>query len=396
MPLLTVSKLNQYIKNQLRDDIVLSSVEVQGEVTNFSLAQSGHMYFSLKDEEAQIRAVFLKYEHKNKVILQDGDEVILKGYVDLYAASGSLQLYVKSVERSGVGDLHLQFLALKEKLEKEGLFREERKKPLPLYPKKIGVVTAATGAVIHDIINVSTRRFPGISILLYPASVQGANAPAELIKGLQYLDTRADVDVIIIGRGGGSYEDLSSFNEENLARAIVATKKPVVSAVGHETDFTIADFVADLRAATPSAAAEAIVPNKDEFLDALGYMSHRMKSLMYQRLHLEQAQLQNHMLKLKSISPMEQLWNKGHIMEQKRHRLSRAWDVRYQATLDQLHDREMAMRSMSPLEPLERGFALIRQPGGKVYRTLQNASETRQFIIEMRDGQKEARWEENS
>ncbi len=395
MPLLTVSKLNQYIKNQLRDDIVLSSVEVQGEVTNFSLAQSGHMYFSLKDEEAQIRAVFLKYEHKNKVILQDGDEVILKGYVDLYAASGSLQLYVKSVERSGVGDLHLQFLALKEKLEKEGLFREERKKPLPLYPKKIGVVTAATGAVIHDIINVSTRRFPGISILLYPASVQGANAPAELIKGLQYLDTRADVDVIIIGRGGGSYEDLSSFNEESLARVIAATKKPVVSAVGHETDFTIADFVADLRAATPSAAAEAIVPNKDELLDALGYMSHRMKSLMHQRLHLEQTQLQNHMLKLKSISPMEQLWNKGHIMEQKRHRLSRAWDVRYQVTLDQLHDREMAIRSMSPLGPLERGFALIRQPGGKVYRTLQNASETRRFIIEMRDGQKEARWEEN-
>ena len=252
----TVSQLNAYVKQSLAMDAVLSDITVTGELSGVKLHSSGHIYFSLKDENALIRCAFFKPHSLNvKFRPADGMRVSARGRVTLFERDGQYQLNVFSLERNGDGELFLKFERLKKQLESEGLFDSEYKKPLPKFIKKVGVATSPTGAVIRDIINVATRRCPDISIVLAPVAVQGPDCPRSVIAGIDALENMPDVDVIIVGRGGGSMEDLFGFNDETLARRIFACKKPVISAVGHETDFTIADFVADLRAPTPSAAA---------------------------------------------------------------------------------------------------------------------------------------------
>ena len=262
MAVLSVLQLNDYIKEVFENDPSMQAVAVKGEISNFIHHRSGHMYFTLKDEESQIKAVMFKGANMRLTFRpENGQKVVVMGSVSVYSPGGQYQLYVGSMRPDGIGDLYQAYEKLKRQLAEEGLFDECFKKPLPVFPKKIGVITSANGAAVRDIINVAGRRCPTAQLMLFPAQVQGAGTDSSLIKGLDYFESRGDIDVIIIGRGGGSIEDLWGFNSEKLARRIFAMNTPVISAVGHETDFTICDFVSDKRAPTPSAAAEIAVPD---------------------------------------------------------------------------------------------------------------------------------------
>ena len=262
MSVLSVLELNEYIKGVFEDDPKMQVVAVKGEISNFIHHRSGHMYFTLKDEESQIKAVMFKGANMRLNFRpENGQKVVVMGSVSVYSPGGNYQLYVGAMKPDGIGDLYQAYEELKQRLAEEGLFDEQYKKPLPAFPQKIGVITSANGAAVRDIINVAGRRCPMAQLLLYPAQVQGAGTDLSLITALEYFEARGDIDVIIIGRGGGSIEDLWGFNSEKLARKIFAMKTPIISAVGHETDFTICDFVSDKRAPTPSAAAEIAVPD---------------------------------------------------------------------------------------------------------------------------------------
>ncbi len=282
----SVSELSQQIRNLLEKEF--PDVWVVGEVSNFRAASSGHLYFTLKDESAQIRAVCFRNQARYlKFRPQDGISVIARGHLSVYETRGEYQLYIEYLEPAGVGALQLAFEQLKQKLAAEGLFDPGRKKPLPLLPRTVGVVTSPTGAVIRDILRVLRRRFRNMNVMLCPVKVQGEGAAEEIVEGIKTLNRQTGVDVIIVARGGGSLEDLWAFNEEIVARAIAASKIPIISAVGHETDFTIADFVADLRAPTPSAAAELVVRGKQEFVNDLRTRAQRMSHII--RLSLSEA-----------------------------------------------------------------------------------------------------------
>jgi exodeoxyribonuclease VII large subunit len=282
----SVSELSQGIKNLLEGEY--PDVWVTGEVSNFRAAASGHLYFTLKDATAQLRAVCFRNQARYlKFKPQDGISVIARGHLSVYEARGEYQLYVEYLEPAGLGALQLAFEQLKQKLAAEGLFDIARKKPLPLLPRAIGVVTSPTGAVIRDILRILRRRFRNMNVLIYPVKVQGEGAAGEIVEGVKYFNREPNVDVVIVARGGGSLEDLWAFNEEVVARAIAASGIPVISAVGHETDFTIADFVADLRAPTPSAAAELVVHRKQDFLTELEDRARRMTQIV--RLQLSEA-----------------------------------------------------------------------------------------------------------
>lgn len=289
---ITVTELNNFIKNLFDSSRFLSSVTVKGEISNFTYHRSGHLYFSLKDGESQIKAVmFRSSATKLKFMPESGIKVLAHGSVSVYQRDGVYQMYITSMQPDGIGALYLAYEQLKEKLYAEGLFDESHKKLLPLMPERIGVVTSPTGAAVRDIINVIGRRFPLARIYLFPALVQGEGAKDDLIKGIDYLDNSGLVDVIIIGRGGGSIEDLWAFNSEKLARRIFDAKIPVISAVGHETDFTICDFVSDMRAPTPSAAAELAVPDIRELYMRLDSYSGRCVSSLERKLEISEERL---------------------------------------------------------------------------------------------------------
>jgi exodeoxyribonuclease VII large subunit len=282
-PILTVSELTQEIKDILEEKF--PDIWVEGEVSNLRSPPSGHIYFTLKDDFSQIRAVLFKMQARTlRFIPEDGLEVICRGRVSLYEKRGDYQLILESIEPKGIGALQLAFLQLKERLEKEGLFDPARKKPIPMIPHKIGIITSPTGAVIQDMLHILERRYENLHILLYPVRVQGEGASSEIAEAIKYFNKSTGVDVIIVGRGGGSLEDLWAFNEERVARAIYHSKIPIISAVGHETDYTIADFVADLRAPTPSAAAGLVVRDKREVENILRYLRHRLETQMIQIL----------------------------------------------------------------------------------------------------------------
>jgi len=281
--ILSVSELTQEIKDILEDKF--PDIWVEGEISNLRVPPSGHIYFTLKDDFSQIRAVLFKMQARNlRFLPEDGLHIICRGRVSLYEKRGDYQLILESIEPKGIGALQLAFLQLKGRLEKEGLFDPALKKPIPMIPKKIGIVTSPTGAVIQDMLHILERRFENLHILLYPVRVQGEGASSEIAEGIKYFNKFMDVDVIIVGRGGGSLEDLWAFNEEGVARAIYHSKIPIISAVGHETDYTIADFVADLRAPTPSAAAELVVRDKREIKNTLHYLEGRLEYQMIQIL----------------------------------------------------------------------------------------------------------------
>ena len=360
--ILSVTQLNEYVNTLLRNDVLLGSVSIRGEISGFKKHTSGHVYFSLKDEGALVRCVMFRQNAVNMPEgIGDGMQVVISGYASVYTRDGQFQFYAKSMRREGEGELYRRFLMLKTRLEAQGLFDAAHKKPIPKLPKCIGVVTSKTGAALQDIINITRRRFPMMNILVAPASVQGAGAGREIADAIRLLDGSGRADVIIIGRGGGSIEELWAFNEEIVARAIYECKTPIVSAVGHETDFTIADFAADLRAPTPSAAAELCVPEYEALNDALEYARERIASLCADRITREQ----------KAIDGAEQ----GAAYNMCMHRIGMSMariDALEAALAANAHKGISAaeqmlsvnaarLDSLAPARTLERGYAIIKK-----------------------------------
>ena len=292
LEIFSVGQLTGYIKGLIESDRYLQTVVVKGEISNFVPHRTGHWYFTLKDENSQIKAVMFRGSNlRVNFKPENGHKVVLQGRISVYEKSGEYQIYVDAMKRDGLGDLYVAFEELKRRLAEEGLFDSAYKKPIPKFPRKIGVITSANGAAVRDIKNIATRRCPSVQLVLFPAIVQGANTEDSLIKALDYFETQYPVDTIIIGRGGGSIEDLWGFNGERLARKIFSMNTPIVSAVGHETDFTICDFVADLRAPTPSAAAELAVPDLRTLLQDLDYQYERLTESMNARIEEEKENL---------------------------------------------------------------------------------------------------------
>jgi len=365
---ITVSELTKRISSALSVP-AFQSLAVEGEISNFVHHASGHMYFSLKDAHSRVKAVMFRSRNRLLNFLpKNGETVIAVGSVGVYEPSGEYQLYVEMLFPKGTGDLHLAFEKLKAKLEAEGLFDAARKRPLPLLPRKVGVITSPSGAALRDIIRVLTRRFPAVQILVFPALVQGEGAPESLIKALQ-LAQDTDCDVLIMGRGGGSFEELNAFNDEQLARAIANSAIPVVSAVGHETDFTIADFVADLRAPTPSAAAELVVPLQEELQRAVTSAAKRLVGALRRQISAERRFLTQ-------LASSAALQRPDYRVNQLRQRLD---DLFTNLTLHNTH--KLALRrsqlgnlagrleTLSPLQTLARGYAICSDAEGHVLRS---------------------------
>ncbi len=357
----TVSELTAEIKGLLEE--AFPGIWLEGEISNFRQHHSsGHMYFTLKDPESQIRAVMFRYVNRSlKFMPQDGLQVLVYGSVGLYETRGEYQFYVEAMEPKGLGALQLAFQQLKEKLEKEGLFDPSHKKPIPLLPERIGIITSPTGAAIRDILNVLSRRFANINLLIYPVSVQGEQAAPEIVAALEELNRRGGLDVIILARGGGSIEDLWAFNEEVVARAIFQSKIPVISAIGHEVDFTIADFVADLRAPTPSAAAELVISRKDELVQRLDDLSARMTMTIQRKLETLGERLHGLKRHLDLLSPREVIHLHRERTTELWKRLS-AWVIHRLAILQgELKATAGKLESLSPLAVLARGYSICRK-----------------------------------
>lgn len=362
MLLLSVGQLNEYVKGMLESNDVLTDVWVRGEISNFTNHyKTGHYYFSLKDAQGAIGAVmFRSYAARLPFVPQNGMKVLLHGRVSLYVPGGQYQINADSMQPDGVGALYLAFEQLKAKLQAEGLFDQARKKPLPRIPSRIGIITSPTGAAIHDMINILGRRFPSAEILLYPALVQGAGAPASLIAGMQYFNQRDLVDLIIIGRGGGSMEDLWAFNDEQLARTVAASRLPVISAVGHESDFTVCDFVADRRAPTPSAAAELAVPDAAELVQALRSTEDRMRAALSLRVAQKRERVAQLAKSRVLTSPDRFLDDCRQRVGDLALRLDRAAEHRLTCAKGDFARTAARLDALNPLAILTRGYAVVR------------------------------------
>ena len=365
---LSVSQLNEYVRRLLAGDPMLRSLRVQGEISGFKRYTSGHLYFTLKDEEACVSCVMFRSAAEALDFRpQDGQRVTIRGSASLYPQRGQFQLYVETMQREGVGELYMRFEALKRRLTAEGLFDQAIKKEIPAYPRVIGVATSRTGAVLRDIVRVARRRDPNISILLAPTSVQGAGAAGEIVHALEQLNRQGEADVILCGRGGGSIEDLWPFNEEIVARAIRASKIPVISCVGHETDFTIADFAADLRAPTPSAAAELAVPEAAALRAAIDGLLEGGAAAIERRLTLERA----HLARLNASAALNMpsrllIERRETALERLTGRMTRAAQAMPQTKQARLDGLMRALGAVNPNAVLERGYAVVRQNGQAV------------------------------
>ena len=343
----SVGQVTGYIRNLFARDGFLGGISVGGEVSNCKYHTSGHIYFSLKDEKSSIACVMFAGMRKGlRFRMQDGDRVVVSGHIDIYERDGRYQLYASAIEREGMGLLYERFLKLKSELEEEGIFDPAYKKPIPEYALKVGVVTAPTGAAVRDIENISRRRNPFVQLVLYPALVQGEGAPASIVRGIQALDAYG-VDVIIAGRGGGSFEDLSAFNEECVARAIFACSTPVISAVGHETDTTIADYVADLRAPTPSAAAELAVFDLQAFREKTEALGLGMKRSVQQKCDAAKARISFFDVRLNSLSPDARLKERRHQEAEYLRRFEDAFEIKMSAAKDRAAELEAEIRSLA-------------------------------------------------
>ena len=366
---MSVSEVNEYIRMLMDGDRVLGNLLVRGEISNFKYYPSGHLYFTLKDDEGQIKSVmFRSYAQRLAFRAEDGMKVIARGRVSVYSQNGQYQLYVDDLQPDGAGALALQFEQLKRKLEAEGLFDPARKKPLPRFPRRIGVITSPSGAAVHDVKNVLGRRFPAAEMILFPSAVQGAEAPEQLRAGVTFFGETGICDVIIIGRGGGSAEDLWAFNDEALARQIAACPIPVISAVGHESDFTICDFVADQRAPTPSAAAELAVPDASELKAAITIQSERMSRFVDNKISQEKRYL-HQLVSSPVLQKPQKIFDPFHMrvaeQEDAIHRVITSALEQYRSTLAQ---RAAKLEAMSPLSVLSRGYAAVQKEGEAVTR----------------------------
>ncbi|NMA86330.1 MAG: exodeoxyribonuclease VII large subunit [Tissierellia bacterium] len=389
---LKVSEVNNYIKRTFAGDWLLSNIKVEGEISNFKHHYSGHMYFSLKDEKGKLKCVMFKSDNQSvNFQLEDGLKVVITGFVSVYEREGEYQLYAKKIEKAGIGDLFQAFEELKKKLEQEGLFNPLDKKEMPFMPKKIGLVTSSTGAAVRDIITVIKRRYPIADIVIYPVLVQGVQAPKEICEGLVCLDNREDIDIIITGRGGGSIEELFAFNDEILARTIYNMDTPVVSAVGHEVDFTIADFVADLRAPTPSAAAEMITPELDKLkadLNANMIKLNRNYNYLMEKLNRDLEYINRD---LKYYNPLNQLKDKYQILDDLFRRLLISMErsiLENKNKVDNLHSK---INYLSPISSLDRGYTILLDKDEDLVSEIEQLSIEGNYSLILKDGMAEVK-----
>lgn len=384
---LKVSELNSYIKKVIGSDPILNSIKIEGEISNFKHHYSGHIYFTLKDDRSRIRCVMFNGDNKHlDFSLEDGMKIIVEGYVSIYERDGCYQLYVKKVQRDGIGDLYIKYEKLKKQLEEEGLFNTLYKKAINKYPKKIGVVTSSTGAAIRDIITVIRRRNPMIDILIYPVHVQGIYSRDEVCKGIRYFNLREDIDTIIIGRGGGSIEELWSFNEEEVAREIYNSKIPIISAVGHETDFTIADFAADLRAPTPSVAGELAVENIEFLKERLFNMNILLIDSMNRIIQREKKVLYSFRKSRLFFEPVHYINQYKQRLDFQFKELINAEETLINNEKNKLKNIKDKLNNLNPLSILDRGFTYVENNEKDIVKSVLKINEGDEIIIHFKDG----------
>ncbi len=388
---MTVCELNNYIKDVIDNDMMLNNVYIKGEISNFKNHYSGHMYFTLKDETSLIKCVMFKsYTTNLDFVPKDGMNVVVLGSVSVFERDGVYQIYVKGMEEDGLGALYKAYEKLKEKLQTEGLFDDKYKKKIPMLPNSIGVVTSSTGAVIRDIINVTTRRFPKVNIKLYPSQVQGKGAAQTIVKAIEYFNNEKNVDLIIVARGGGSLEDLWPFNEEETARAIFKSEIPVISAVGHETDFTIADFVADLRAPTPSAAGELAVPSIDELIWKIQTSQRRL--VMALKKKVSENRNRYEVLRNKKVfkDPYDTIRTHTLTIDAFLKRMYSRLLLIIKDDKIRLAQCASGLDKLSPLKTLLRGYSVLEKDDGKIIKSASELKEKDVVKIVLCDGEKKA------
>lgn len=382
----SVGQVNRYVKNMFIQDYVLRKVYVKGEVSNCKYHTSGHVYFSLKDETGVLSCVMFAGQRRGLAFrMKDGDRVVVGGTVDVYERDGRYQMYAKEITLEGAGALYERFLALKAELEEMGMFAPEYKQPIPRFICRLGVVTAPTGAAVQDIRNISLRRNPYLQIILYPALVQGDGATDSIVKGIRMLD-EAGVDTIIVGRGGGSIEDLWAFNEEKVARAIFECRTPIISAVGHEVDFTIADFVADLRAPTPSAAAELAVDDMAQVMYTLSSYQERFQRDMREEIEFQRVRLGQYQMRLKYLSPESRLRERRQTLVDFEDTLRRAMDNKLQQYRHRLGIYLERYQGLSPLAKLNQGYSFVADTDGRGITSVSQVKPGDRVEISVTDG----------
>ncbi len=387
-PTWSVSEVTRYLKDLLESDHNLSDLWVAGEISNFSRPSSGHLYFTLKDAKASLRCVMWRNAAARlPFALRDGDAVEVHGSFSVYESGGQYQLYADSIRPRGAGALYAEFLRLKAKLEAEGLFAEERKRPIPFWPRRIGIVTSPTGAALRDMLNTLRRRYPLVEVILAPSAVQGEEAPPGLVRALQTLNQLASPDVILLARGGGSIEDLWAFNDERVARAIAASAAPVISGVGHQTDFTIADFVADLRAPTPTAAAELATPDRADLMADLNSLHQRLCRAAQAQTGAQRWQLKDLIARLDRRSPRSHIQSDRQRLDEVARRAGIVLSHRLQLQQARLLGVERRLAALNPLAILQRGYAIVTQPNGVLVRSAAQATAGDLLRVRVSDGE---------
>lgn len=383
----TIRQVNRYISNMFTQDFMLNRIYVKGEVSNCKYHTSGHIYFSLKDDSGSLACVmFAGSRNGLKFRMQNGQSVIVLGSISVYERDGKYQLYAKEIVLDGIGLLYEKFQALKQELEDMGMFAPEYKQPIPAFSRRVGIVTAPTGAAIRDIMNISYRRNPFVQLILYPALVQGEGAADSIVRGIEILD-QSDVDVIIVGRGGGSMEDLWAFNEEKVARAIFQCNTPVISAVGHETDFTIADYVADLRAPTPSAAAELAVTDMIGIQEQLQKWEERFQTRMRDRIEDGRREVRHLQVRMNGLSPQNQIREKYQILTEKEEKLQYLMSQVLKNKRHQMLLYAERMKGLSPLDKLSQGYSYTADEKGHKVTEVDQVREGDLLQIYVSDGQ---------
>ena len=386
----TVRQVNSYIKNMFAQDFMLNRIYVKGEVSNLKYHTSGHIYFSLKDESGTIACVMFAGSRSGLSFrMEEGQQIIVFGVVDVYARDGKYQLYARKIVRDGVGLLYERFELLKKELQEMGMFAPEYKQKIPKYIRRLGVVTAPTGAAVRDIINITKRRNPFVQIILYPALVQGEGAAESIVKGIHALEA-AGVDVMIVGRGGGSIEDLWAFNEEIVARAVYECSVPVISAVGHETDTTIIDFVSDLRAPTPSAAAELAVPDMRVILGQIQGYEESLSHAMEQAVLRNRQRVENYQRIFRHLNPQSRLNDRRQRLMEIEERLRIGMNRKLDAAKSELAIRTQKLEGVSPLRQLERGYAYVSDEEGHGITSAGQVTKGQLLLLDVRDGRIES------
>lgn len=384
---LSVSELSTYLKNLLDHDFILNNLSIKGEISNFKLHTSGNIYFTLKDEASKINCVLFREEtYKLNFLPEDGMKVVVSGRVSLYVKNGSYELFVKEVSLAGEGELKTAFLKLKEELNKQGLFLQEHKKALPKYVSKVGVITSETGAAVLDIINVIKRRNPLVTIHIYNSLVQGFEAPKEIISGIKYFNKRKDIDIVIIARGGGSIEELWAFNDENLAREIYNSNKPIITGIGHENDYTIADYVSDLRAPTPSAAAEISVPSRTSLYNDIDSMNNKLKANMENIIEDKINTILRKGLIFKSLNPLDEINKQKDKLLLTNSLLRKSINAIILNKEKEWINKTELLEAKSPMALLKKGYTLIIDSDDKILNSIKGLKKEDALTINFFDG----------